>query len=192
MADEILAAWAAQGIVGLRFTEKRAPDGERYPGSVGFDDLVALAPSLRRHGLHAQVWADLEDHLTWMPRLLDLGIPLVYDHMASPRAADGANSPAFRAFSRFVADNKHCWIKLVLCRVGSASHRYEDARPYHDVFVEAAGERCVWGSDWPFVRLNPSPDAAHLLSLFQAWVPAPELQTRILVDNPNKLYGWSN
>ena len=32
-----LQRWRAAGIVGLRFVEMRAPDGSRYPGSVGFD-----------------------------------------------------------------------------------------------------------------------------------------------------------
>ena len=34
-----LQRWRAAGIVGLRFVEMRAPDGSRYPGSVGFDAI---------------------------------------------------------------------------------------------------------------------------------------------------------
>ena len=34
-----LERWRRAGIVGLRFVEMRAPDGSRYPGSVGFDAI---------------------------------------------------------------------------------------------------------------------------------------------------------
>src|SRR6202008_2529110 len=55
-----LAQWRAGGILGLRFIEMRAPSGDRYPGSVGFDALREMAPRLRELGMHAELWASGE------------------------------------------------------------------------------------------------------------------------------------
>jgi len=37
-----------------------------------------------------------------------------------------------------------------------------------------------------------TPDAGHLLELFQAWTPVKATQQRIAVDIPAKLYGFPN
>ena len=66
-----LEYWQSQGIVGLRFTEY-APGRPRFPGSVGFDALVALAPVMREVGLHAQLWAPLDVLVGRLPELLAL------------------------------------------------------------------------------------------------------------------------
>lgn len=55
IGDPTLERWRTGGIVGLRFTEMRTPSGERYPGSVGFAALHALAPRMRETGMHAQL-----------------------------------------------------------------------------------------------------------------------------------------
>jgi len=59
-------------------------------------------------------------------------------------------------------------------------------------YVRAAPERLVWGSDWP----HPSeeqhkPDDAILFDLLAAWMPDEATRNRILVTNPEALYGFS-
>jgi D-galactarolactone isomerase len=60
-------------------------------------------------------------------------------------------------------------------------------------FVKAAPERVVWGSDWP----HPSeqnrilPDDALLFDLLAVWAPDEAVRKRILVDNPENLYGFA-
>jgi 2-pyrone-4,6-dicarboxylate lactonase len=49
----------------------------------------------------------------------------------------------------------------------------------------------VWGSDWPYVRLSPTPDAGQMLRLFNTWVPDKAMRERILVENPARLYGFT-
>jgi 2-pyrone-4,6-dicarboxylate lactonase len=67
---------------------------------------------------------------------------------------------------------------------------HDDARAFHDALIAAAPERVVWGSDWPYVRMNPAPDAGQMLDLLHQWVPDPAQRARILVDNPARLYGF--
>jgi len=189
VSDTTLAAWKRDGIVGLRFVEARAPGGVRYPGSVGFDQFVVLAPRMREHGLHAQLWAGTDEYREWLPRLLLLGVPLVLDHMGKPDPARGVADPGFQLLLAALREAR-VWVKLSICRVSSAAPDYADVRPLHDALVEANPDRLLWGSDWPYVRLTPAPDAGHLLDVFDAWTGDAALRTRILVDNPARLYGF--
>lgn len=187
ISDADLADWAARGIVGLRFVEMRAPGGTRYPGSIGFDALQALAPRMREHGLHAQLWASADQYAEALPELSKLGLPLVFDHMASPDRVRGASDAAFRAIVDHMA-NGDIWVKLTLCRFFGAAADYGDVRPFHDALVEAAPERLLWGSDWPYVRLDPAPDAGAMLDIFADWTADAAVRRAILVDNPARLY----
>jgi len=189
VSDATLEQWRAAGIVGLRFTEMRTPGGNRYPGSVGFDALELLAPRLRALGMHAQLWAAAATFARTLPALARLGVPLVLDHMAMPDAARGVDDPAFVAILELFREVP-IWIKLVVCRVSKRPPDYPDAQPFHDACVAAAPDRCLWGSDWPYVRMEPAPDAGHLLDLFYEWTPDARVRHSILVDNPERLYGF--
>jgi 2-pyrone-4,6-dicarboxylate lactonase len=186
--DRTLEAWRDNGIVGLRFVEMRAPGGARYPGSVGFAELADMAPRMRRLGLHAQLWGSADDFATWLPALEKLHISLVLDHMGCPDIAAGVGHASFQKILEFGASGD-LWIKLTTCRV-ARSPDYSDARPFHDALLSRWPDRLVWGSDWPYVRMNPTPDAGKLLDLFHQWTPDDDLRRRILVDNSTQLYGF--
>jgi predicted TIM-barrel fold metal-dependent hydrolase len=49
----------------------------------------------------------------------------------------------------------------------------------------------VWGSDWPHPTETDKPDDALLLDLLSEWAPDAATRRRILVDNPQVLYGFS-
>ena len=48
----------------------------------------------------------------------------------------------------------------------------------------------MWGTDWPHPTTNNKPDDAVLFDLLAQWAPGELTRTRILVDNPAKLYGF--
>lgn len=186
-----LDAWHAAGIHGLRFNDMTVPGGTGpFPGSVGTDTLVAMAPGMRARGWHAEVWAGIDRHVANLPLYRTSGIPVVLDHMAGLQIARGLSDPAFNAILAALREG-WLWVKLVLCRVSQDLPDYADARPFHDALVAANPERVIWGSDWPHLRLaERAPDIGHLLDLFADWVPDAELRRRILVDNPRQLYGF--
>lgn len=191
VSGETLAAWSARGVKGLRFVEMRAPTGQRYPGSVGFDALGRLAPRMREHGLHAQLWASAATYAEHLPGLSKLGLPLVLDHLASPDVPAGPNAPSFQAVLNALRDGS-VWVKLTLCRVAKDAPGYREARPFHDACIGANPQRLLWGSDWPYVRLQPVPDAGAMLDIFAEWTADPGLTQRILVENPQTLYGFAS
>lgn len=186
IAPNTLARWREGGIVGLRFSEF-APGRPRFPGSVGFDALPRLAPLMRDLGLHAQLWGPMDVLVQHLPALLYLGLPLVVDHMGMPTTGQ---PQAFERFCDLLARHD-LWVKLSLCRVGSAADDYAAARAWHDALVTAAPDRCLWGSDWPYVAMSPAPDAADLLDHFFDWLGDAALASRILAANPARLYGFT-
>lgn len=178
------------GIRGLRFVEVRDPQGQPYLGSVATDQLLAMAPLMKSIGLHAQLWAPLDDYARLLPPLLATGVPLVLDHMACLKTERGVDDPAFQTVLKALRDGD-IWIKLSVCRVSKMAPDYLDLKPFHDALVAANPGRLLWGSDWPFVRMGEqSPDAGQLLDLFHAWVPDAAIRHAILVDNPAALYGF--
>src|ERR1051326_7278720 len=171
IGDDMLFALRQGGVAGLRFVEMTSPTGSgRYPGSVGFDQLIALAPRMKGLGLQAHLWCGLEHLLDQAPRLLGLGLALVIDHMGQFDAGAGVSAAPFQRFLDHVRDG-HWWVKLSLCRISSRYPDYPDARPFHDALVAANPDRLLWGSDWPHLRLgDKTPDVGHLLDLFDDWV----------------------
>jgi len=47
----------------------------------------------------------------------------------------------------------------------------------------------LWGTDWPHPTAKVKPDDALLYDLFAEWVPDAGTRTRILVGNPETLFG---
>ena len=58
-------------------------------------------------------------------------------------------------------------------------------------YVKAAPERMVWGSDWPHPsERETKPDDGLLFDLLADWAPDEATRQRILVQNPEALYGF--
>jgi len=48
----------------------------------------------------------------------------------------------------------------------------------------------VWGSDWPHPTEKEKPNDAVLFDLLPDWAPDKATRRRILVENPEVLYGF--
>jgi predicted TIM-barrel fold metal-dependent hydrolase len=58
--------------------------------------------------------------------------------------------------------------------------------------MQVAPEGVVWGSDWPHVNLKQLPSDEALFSLLAQFAPDECSLTRLLLDNPACLYGFSH
>jgi predicted TIM-barrel fold metal-dependent hydrolase len=66
---------------------------------------------------------------------------------------------------------------------------YTDASEVARVYVQAAPERMLWGTDWPHpTQRDAKPNDAQLLDLLAGWAPDEVTRRRILVDNPAELF----
>ena len=68
---------------------------------------------------------------------------------------------------------------------------FSDTVPFARALIEAAPDRCVWGSDWPHVGFwGPMPNVGALLALTVDWSPDEAIRHAIFVENPHRLYGF--
>jgi 2-pyrone-4,6-dicarboxylate lactonase len=190
ISDTLLQEMRAAGIRGLRFVEARLPDGSPYNGAVTLTGLAELASRMVQLGWHAEIWGPLSTILAALPALTDTGLPIVLDHMGGFDPQLGVAHSDFQRLLAMVREGS-LWVKLTLCRRLPIGSDLSALRPFHDALVLANPDRLLWGSDWPFVRMDGhTPDAGELFDLFCAWVDDPALLERILVVNPSRRYGF--
>jgi predicted TIM-barrel fold metal-dependent hydrolase len=187
VCDEMLADMNRRGVRGARFS---LPPGGLGKGAVGFEALAPLAPRLAALGWHAQVQAPAATLMEALPDLLGHGLPIVIDHMALIDPDAGVGGSCMEALLEALESGR-VWVKLTPYRLSTQAPGYEDVAPIHKAMVAACPERMLWGSDWPHVHMKADmPIVGALLNVFDVWVDDADLQQRILVDNPARLYGF--
>jgi predicted TIM-barrel fold metal-dependent hydrolase len=118
---------------------------------------------------------------------------IVFDHMGHMPQPVGSGHPAFKVVRRLV-DKGRTWVKLSITydssKVGPPT--YADVNKVGQAYVDAAPERMVWGSNWPHPNEQDKPNDALLFDQLAQWAPREATRRRILVENPETLYGFAN
>ena len=176
----------AGGIRGVRFNFVQHLGGR--PDMAFFDRTVAR---LAEMGWHLILHLDAADLVEFRKKFEAIRVPMVIDHMGRVRAADGLHQEPFRVLLDFMRLETF-WVKVCGAeRVSSKGPPFDDALPFARALIEAAPDRILWGTDWPHPNVGKHmPNDGDLVDLFARMVPEPDLQRRILVDNPARLYGF--
>jgi 2-pyrone-4,6-dicarboxylate lactonase len=170
------------GVVGLRLNVL-------FGGGFGFDLLEDYGALAREMGWHLQFLLDARELPHLAPRIARLPVPFVVDHMGHfPVAQIAPQAQAFQTLLALVRDGG--WVKLSgAYRLSEAPPPYAETTPYAQLLIEAAPQRCVWGSDWPNVaHWRTMPNVGDLLDTLFLWAPDAEVRHNILVRNPAELY----
>jgi predicted TIM-barrel fold metal-dependent hydrolase len=142
-------------------------------------------------GWHLILHLDAEDLVELDALLRKVPIPMVIDHMGRVKAAAGLEQKPFKVLLEWMKHERF-WVKV--CgpeRVSSLGPPFTDALPFARALIAAAPERILWGTDWPHPNVGKHmPNDGDLMDLFAQMAPTPELQRKILVDNPARLYGF--
>ncbi len=146
-----------------------------------------MAGGLADEGLPAERPTECQALPGIAPRLGQLPLPLVIDHMGGFDAAAGVDDPGFRQLLSLLEAGT-VWVKLCAYRNVLGDDDLERARPFHELMLKANPAQLVWGSDWPHLRVTPVPDAGQLLATFKDWAGSAELVRQVLQDNPARLY----
>lgn len=186
VTDEALRELHAGGVRGLRFTI-----GKPEVAVVTVDMIEPLAQRIAPLGWHVQLHltgVQIVEHAALLRRL---PAPIVFDHMGRPPLPAGIAHPS-HAIVRELIDAGRAWVKISGAYLNTAfgPPAYEDATAIASAFVCAAPERVVWGSDWPHPGLQNPPDDAVLFDLLAVQAPDEAARQRILVENPEALYGF--
>jgi 2-pyrone-4,6-dicarboxylate lactonase len=193
ITDAELQALHAAGVRGTRFNfVKRLADFT--PHEVLTDIARRIAPL----GWHIVVYFEAQD----LPELYDFFAALptivVVDHMGRPDVTKPSDGPEFDLFVRLMSEHGNVWSKVTcperLSKTGpyalnGEQHAYRDVVPFARRLVETFPDRVLWGTDWPHPNLKTHmPDDGLLVDYIPQIAPTAELQHKLLVENPNRLY----
>jgi D-galactarolactone isomerase len=177
----------AQGVRGVRFNLG-------FPGVLKLDDLAPIAPRLAALSWTCQINMRPKQIEENAALLASLPGTLVFDHLAQIPQPAGVDSVPYKVM-RHLLDTGRTWIKLSGAYVSSkqGAPDYADAGAVAAAYVKAAPERMIWGSDWPHPSepKDHKPDDARLFDLLAEWAGSEAAFKRIMVDNPEKLYGFA-
>jgi 2-pyrone-4,6-dicarboxylate lactonase len=197
VGDAELQALHDAGVRGVRFNFVK-----RLVDFTPKDELLEIATRIRPLGWHVVVYfeaADLPELWSFFAAVHDdVGVPVVVDHMGRPDVRQPVDGPEFALFLKFMHDHPRVWSKVSCPERLSISgppalngerHAYRDVVPFARRVVETFPDRVLWGTDWPHPNLKDHmPDDGLLVDFIPHIAPTAELQHRLLVDNPMRLY----
>jgi predicted TIM-barrel fold metal-dependent hydrolase len=188
ITDAELKSLHEGGIRGIRFSLAALAT---VPPSV-LDAIAPLSKRVAALGWHVQINMTA-DQIVGAGGVWDrMASPIVFDHMGHMPQPTGTAHPAFTTIRRLV-DKGRTWVKLSITydssRIGPPT--YADVTKVGQAYVEAAPERMVWGSNWPHPNEPDKPNDALLFDQLAQWAPREATRRRILVENPETLYGFA-
>ena len=174
------------GVRGIRFNLAQA-------GATTPEMIEPLSKRVNELGWHIQINASPAVITSIMDILNRVPSPIVFDHLAHVPEPAGINDPLFVRV-RALIDKGRTWVKLSGAyqdtKLGPPT--YADSSAVARAYVKAAPQRMVWGSDWPHPsERDTKPDDAVLFDLLSDWAPDEVVRHRILVENPETLYGFA-
>ena len=193
VSDKELDELNAAGVRGVRFNFVK-----RLVDFTPKDELMEIATRIAPLGWHVVVYFEASD----LPELWDfftaLPTTVVVDHMGRPDVSQPVDGSEFSLFTRLMREHNNIWSKVScperLSKTGPSAlngeqHAYRDVVPFARHLVESFPDRVLWGTDWPHPNLKDHmPDDGLLVDFIPHIAPTPELQEKLLVKNPMRLY----
>jgi len=193
VTDQVLQEMHDAGVRGVRFNFVK-----RLVDFTPKDELMEIAHRIKVWGWHVVIYFEAVD----LPELWDfftaLPTTVVVDHMGRPNVQHPVDGPEFSLFMKFMHEHDNVWSK-VSCperlsisgpkAVHGEQNAYQDVVPFARRVVETFSDRVLWGTDWPHPNLKDHmPDDGLLVDFIPYIAPSAELQRKLLVDNPVRLY----
>lgn len=179
-----LAALKARGIVGVGFN----PAGL---GLAAYEGAAPLLEKLVALGMLLQVQV-AGDQMLALASMLD-GFPgrVVIDHCGRPELAAGVEAAGFQAVLALGRTGR-AWVKLSgYAKFSRQAWPHRDVWPFVLALKEAFGvERCLWASDWPFIRATERVDYGPLAKLMEMLFPERGERERVFWGNAAGLLGF--
>ena len=187
VTDEELKLLDNAGVRGVRFNFVK-----RLVDALPFDDLQRIAERIASLGWHIVIYFEAADLSEYYEFFTALPTTVVVDHMGRPDITAPIDGPDFELFLRLLSDNDNFWSKVScperLSGVGPEGG-YEDVVPFARTVVENFSDRVLWGTDWPHPNMKTHmPDDGKLVDFVPKIAVTRELQRKLLVDNPMRLY----
>jgi len=182
------------GIRGVRFNLL-----DRPRGNIKLDVLDRCVEHIAAFGWSVDLHIDMKNLMEQENRIRNMPVPVVIDHIARVKPAEGLNQPGFQLLLE-LARLKHVWVKVSgadkICNTQVHSYfglPFVEVIPYAQAVISVAPDRVIWGTDWPHSNNfapGHTPNDGDLVDLLGEFAPDGHMRKKILVDNPAALYGF--
>jgi predicted TIM-barrel fold metal-dependent hydrolase len=197
-SDSEIETMETAGIRGIRINASTG--GTNDPIVIG-RRLQSDAEKLKHHRWHIQINTNLAVISGIAELVKSSPVPVVFDHFGGAQASLGPEQPGFANLVELVRSGT-AYVKISGAYIASSqAPDYRDLIPLARALISANPDRVLWGSDWPHPnapqgarrsqdQVTPfrQVDDARLLNQLAVWEPDPAIRTKILVDNPARLY----
>jgi 2-pyrone-4,6-dicarboxylate lactonase len=181
--DAYIAKLHDAGVRGARFTRSG------LGASLDAKDIERALARAKELGWFVKVQPEMSGIAEAIKPFRHLDVPVVIDHMGRPDPEAGDADPSLQCVLEMLSEG-NTWVMLSLWeKISKQGKPWDDAVRIAQRLVEAAPQRCIWGSDWPHpVSVKQPPNDADVLELLYRTVPDEATLQRILVDNPAQLF----
>jgi len=173
-----------QGIVGIALNPT-FHGNEFYARSAGlFEKLAELE-------MFAQLQVEHDQLQMYVPWIEAIPVSVLIDHCGRPTPPAGLGQAGFKDLLR-LADTGRVHVKLSgYAKFARTPYPFEDTWPFARALVEAFTlERCLWASDWPYLRATERQDYGPLVRLAELLFPDPDQRRALLWETPRRLFGF--
>ena len=173
----------AGGVRGVRFNFIK-----HLGGTPDMNVFYKVIDRIKGRGWHVVLHLGGPDIIPNLETIRKLPLTFVIDHMGRVPAKDGLDQPPFKALME-LAKLDNCWIKV--CGAERIDFPpYDKAVPIARHILETIPDKVMWGTDFPHPNASHEADEADLVDLVPQFAPEADLQRRVLIDNPARLYDF--
>lgn len=170
-----------KGVVGVAFNPTMLGTGY-YAGAAGLLERLAELDML----LNLQVEGD--QYRSFLPWIESIPVRVLVDHCGRPTPEEGVSQDGFAALLQS-ADTGRVWVKLSgYPKFARTRYPFEDCWSYIHALAGAFSlDRCLWSSDWPYLRAPDRQDVGPLIRLVERLFPEPADRKRLFWETPRQL-----
>lgn len=185
--DTEMQSLKAKDVVGIRLNLIRSdPEALTRPEAGRFLARVKALDWFVQIYAMGQVWRGIGNILR------QSGARVIIDHFGEPDPSRGIDQPGFQAVLELGCETDAVVKLSAPFRTSAQPFPHADVEPFVAAIVDTFGlDRCVWGSDWPFINTSQQVEYGNLLNCLARWLPSPDDRDRVLWHNPARLFGFA-
>jgi predicted TIM-barrel fold metal-dependent hydrolase len=181
-----LRKFKSQGIAGAAYNPT-------FHGIDYYKRSAGLIAKLAELDMFLNIQTEHDQLSMFVPWIEAMPIRVLIDHCGRPTPAAGLDQPGFKALL-CLARTKRVSVKLSgYSKFAQCAYPFEDTWPFVRAIVESFTlDRCLWASDWPYLRAPERQDYGPLVELVEMLFPNAADRRALLWDTPSRLFGFGN
>ena len=181
-----LRALKAQGVLGAAFNTT-------FYGTDYYKKSEDLIRRLAELDMFLQIQSEHDQLSMFVPWIEEIPVRVLIDHCGRPTPREGLGQSGFQSLLRIARTNRVSVKLSGYAKFSQRSYPFEDCWPFVRAIVEACTlERCMWASDWPYLRAPERQDFGPLVELPELLFPDSAERHKLFWNTPRRLFGFGD